>query len=124
MMNERRRDQRMVEEDKVCIEYYSNDPDSEKQEYFALTQDLSIGGAKILADKHFPIGTQIRVTLTLSSSKQIVRVPGMVKWIKESSEGDLYEIGVEFLHGISKTVLSLISHLFGKAKEVKSIGRC
>ena len=78
----------------------------------ALTRDLSLSGAKIITQKSFRIGTILRIQISLSRSKQIIKVDGKVKWTRKSTEDDSYEIGIEFLHEISKTVLSLIRHLY------------
>ena len=120
-MKERRREKRKTEEDRVIIEYFPERHAKERQKHSALTQDLSIGGARILTDLFFPIGTPFQITLTLSRSRQKLRVHGVVRWVRDNSGDDLYEIGVEFLHDVSKTVLSLISHLYGQAQEVESV---
>lgn len=120
-MKERRRERRKIEEDRVLIEYFPDNQSGTREKHSALTQDLSIGGARIVTDKYFSVGTPFHVTLTLSRSRQKVKVHGKVKWIKHTAEEDLYEIGVEFLHDLSKTVLSLISHLYGHTHEVESV---
>jgi Tfp pilus assembly protein PilZ len=120
-MNERRREKRKIEEDLVIIEYFPDNASATKKKHSALTQDLSIGGARILTDKFFPVGTPFQITLTLRRTRQKVKVRGNVKWIREVSDSELYEIGVEFLHNISKTVLSLISHLYGQMQNVESV---
>ena len=120
-MKERRREKRLTEEDRVIIEYFPENNSASRKKHYALTQDLSIGGARLLTDKYFSVGTPFYITLTLSRSRQKVKVHGKVKWIQDTSEDGLYEIGVEFLHDVSKTVLSLISHLYGQAHEVESV---
>lgn len=120
-MKERRREKRKIEEDLVIIEYFPDNGSATTKKHGAMTQDLSIGGARMLTDKFFPVGTPFQITLTLRKTKQQVRVRGKVKWVKEDPESELFEIGVEFLHNISKTVLSLISHLYGQAQDVESV---
>lgn len=120
-MTERRREKRKIEEDMVVIEYFPDNGSPTKKKHSALTQDLSIGGARILTDKFFPVGTPFQITLTLRRTRQKIEIRGKVKWVKEVSESELFEIGVEFLHHISKTVLALISHLYGQIQDVESV---
>ena len=120
-MNERRREKRKIEEDLVTIEYFPDNGSATKNKHSALTQDLSIGGTRILTDKFFPVGTPFQVTLTLRRTRQKIKIRGKVQWVREVSESELYEIGVEFLHNVSKTVLSLISHLYGQVQDVESV---
>ena len=55
------------------------------------------------------------MTLYLSKSKQIVKARGDVRWNRMVEDG-LYEMGVEFEHGIPTGVLVLINHLYGKGQ--------
>ena len=121
-MKESRKEKRFNEENRVIIEYFPEGVEpGQVKTINALTQDLSIGGAKILTDKFFPTGSILNITLTLSKSKQIVKLQGEVKWVRSLYDDELYEIGIEFLHDISKTVLALIGHLYGKEKGIPSI---
>ena len=86
----------------------------------AYTYDLSIGGAKLLSERPFEVGTTIRIVFELAKTCQTVQVDGKVKWIRENDEDEVYEIGVELLHEISQTILSLIRHLYSKGTEIPS----
>jgi hypothetical protein len=57
------------------------------------------------------------MTLYLSKSKQIVKVRADVRWNRMVDAG-LYEMGVEFEHGIPTGVVILINHLYGKGQIV------
>ncbi len=123
-MKESRKEKRFNEENRVIIEYFPEGVGPGKTKTInALTQDLSIGGAKILTDNFFPTGSILNITLTLSKSKQIVKLQGEVKWVMSLYDDELYELGIEFLHDISKTVLALIEHLYSKEKGIPSIIR-
>ena len=79
----------------------------------AHTHDLSLSGARICTPQYFPIGSIVRIVIELERSHQSCKVDGEIKWTKKSEEGDdLFESGVEFLHSISQTLLSLIIHLY------------
>ena len=120
MLNQRK-EKRFNEENDVFIQYALNG--KKTSDYIgmnALTRDISLSGARIIAQKYFPVHTTLRIQINLSKSKQVINVDGEVKWAKESTEKGSYEIGIEFLHEISKTVLSLIRHLYGEETGIPS----
>ena len=84
----------------------------------AYTYDLSLGGTRLFTEKPFPEGTVIRIVIELAKTCQTIQVDGEVKWMKKSEADGLYEVGVEFLHDISQTILTLIRHLYGAASEI------
>ena len=114
-MRETRKDKRIAEENRVAIELASASPTDEPRAVNALTKDISLGGARIVTDRCFEVGTSLRLTLYLSKSKQIVKARADVRWNRMVDDG-LYEMGVEFEHGIPTGVLVLINHLYGKGQ--------
>jgi c-di-GMP-binding flagellar brake protein YcgR len=117
----KRKDKRFQEKNEVVIQFAlegheGNDNVGTK----AATYDISLGGARILTPKSFPVDTVMRIEIKLSKSKQTIKVDGIVRWIKESPDKDSCELGVEFLHKISKSVLSLIRHLYGENRGIPS----
>ena len=81
----------------------------------AHTHDLSLSGARICTSQYFPIGSVVRIVIELERTHQSIKVDGEIKWTKKSDENeDLFESGVEFLHSISQTLLSLIKHLYAE----------
>jgi hypothetical protein len=117
MMRESRKDKRLTEENRVAIELPGAPTSPEPRVINALTKDLSLGGARIVTDKLFEVGSSLRMTLYLSKSKQVTKVRADVRWVRMIEDG-LYEIGVEFEHGIPTGVLVLINHLYGKGQNV------
>lgn len=114
-MRENRKDKRIAEENRVAIELTGPSPTEEPRIVNALTKDISLGGARVVTDRLFEIGASLRMTLFLSKSKQVVKVRGDVRWNRMVDDG-LYEMGVEFEHGIPTGVLVLINHLYGKGQ--------
>ena len=114
-MRENRKDKRIAEENRVVIEIPGPSPADEPRIVSALTKDISLGGARIVTDRFFEAGTSLRMTLYLSKSKQIIKARADVRWNRMVEDG-LYEIGVEFEHGIPSGVLVLINHLYGKGQ--------
>ncbi len=78
----------------------------------AYTYDLSLGGTRLFTDKLFAVGTVIRIVIELAKTCQSIQVDGEVKWVKKNEADGGYEVGVEFLHHISQTILTLIRHLY------------
>ena len=114
-MENRRKEKRFEEENRVVIHSARNtEGATQHMEINASTHNLSLGGARITSHKVFPVGTVLRIQIHLERSKQAVKLDGRVIWVNKIQEKDLYEFGVEFLHHISKTVLSLIRHLYGE----------
>ncbi|MCJ7485748.1 MAG: PilZ domain-containing protein [Candidatus Aminicenantes bacterium] len=116
-MRENRKDKRLAEENRVAIELPGALNSPEPRIINALTKDISLGGARIVTDKLFEVGSSLRMTLYLSKSKQVTKVRADVRWNRMVEDG-LYEIGVEFEHGIPTGVLVLINHLYGKGQNV------
>lgn len=124
-MTQRRKDSREREENKVVIEFVTSFGDSvSTTEIYALTKDISVGGARIVTDWFFPIGTYFKVNLALSKSKQVVRVDGRVRWARNLDDNDdLFEVGVEFMHDIPETILALLNHIVEIEKGIPSVVR-
>ena len=81
----------------------------------AHTHDLSLSGARICTPQYFPVGSVVRIVIDLERTHQSIKVDGEIKWTKKSNENDdLFENGVEFMHSISQTLLSLIKHLYAE----------
>ncbi len=83
--------------------------------------DISIGGARIVTHKFFPIGTIVRIQIVLNDSEQILKIDGEVKWGKKVPDEDHYEFGLEFIHEISQTIVFLLGHLYGKKQMIPSL---
>ncbi|MCJ7581706.1 MAG: PilZ domain-containing protein [Candidatus Aminicenantes bacterium] len=109
-----RRELRFNEENKVVIEWAQHKDSRHSNKILAFTQDLSVGGAKILTDINFPVDTIFMINLTLSRSRQNLRISANVKWTNPVFDGNLYEVGLALIHDFPDTVSCLIRHLFGR----------
>ena len=116
-MKERRRDVRITEENRIVIEVSGAEGREVGDTIRAFTKDLSLGGAKLETDRSIDPGSELKMTLYLSQSWQVVKARGRVKWVKEIDHG-LYEIGIEFMHEIPGIIMPLISHLFRKQTNI------
>lgn len=86
----------------------------------AHTYDLSTGGARIVTSKAYPVGTTLRIRLSLNGTDQLVILEGDVRWIRPEKGEGLFEIGVEFQKLTSQAVLALIRHLYGRNEGIPS----
>jgi Tfp pilus assembly protein PilZ len=86
----------------------------------AYTYDLSLGGTRLFTERPFDVGSNIRIVIELAKTCQSIQVDGKVRWVKKNEADGLYEVGVEFLHDISQTILTLIRHLYGAGTEIPS----
>lgn len=119
-MKERRRDTRINEENRVVIEMKGTRDGEGLETFDAFTRDLSLGGVRVLTDRPFEQGIEVTMTITLSRSRQVIRICGQVRWVKEIEPG-LFEAGIEFLHQIPSSVMSLINHLFRKTTGASTV---
>jgi len=120
-MSERRREKRFKDDNKVALESIRQEEKNDGGiDINALTYDISPGGARILTHEFYPYDSALRIQINLSDSRQIIEVEGKVKWIKKMDDDDVFEIGVEFLHRISKTVLALLEHIYGNNMKIPS----
>jgi c-di-GMP-binding flagellar brake protein YcgR len=86
----------------------------------AYTYDLSLGGTRLFTAKEFPAGTVVRIVIELAKTCQTIQVDGEVKWVRKNDADEGYEVGVEFLHNISQTILTLIRHLYSAGLDIPS----
>lgn len=89
----------------------------------AQTYDLSVSGARICTGQEFPVGYVVRLVIDLKGSDQLLDVDGEVVWARKSQDGSGCELGVEFVHSISTTIVSLIRHFYGKKAGAPSFVR-
>ena len=116
-MDERRRAQRLEEENEITITVISGgeNPPKEKILYNHST-DISVSGAKIQAHIFLPVDTLLRIEMTLKSLRQMITVIGKVKWIKVVFEDESYEAGVEFFNTPSDVIKKLTEYVSWKQK--------
>jgi len=111
-----RKDKRFLERNAVFVKTTSDGTEA----FFghginAHTHDISLSGARICTPHYFPVGSVVRIVIDLERTRQSIKVDGEIKWTKKSEEDDdLFESGIEFLHNISQTLLSLIKHLYAE----------
>ncbi len=116
-MEEKRKERRLNEENKVTISVFSKDKSTHvRGNFFALTKDISLNGLKMHTDEKLDIGTVLKIELALAKSKKLISVIGRVKWVSEIYDGEVFEAGIEFIDTPPDRVLNLLDHLYGEKK--------
>lgn len=117
---DKRKMKRFVEEDSVIIKYVSSQKEShELKDINARTFDLSLAGARLVSPQSFEPGAVLRVEIDLKRTKQLLNIDAEVKWCTPHADSG-YELGIEFLHNISHTLLSLLRHLYAEKNGIPS----
>src|SRR5512139_177830 len=94
---ERRRDSRIKEEDKVVIELLTDgQPPAEKTILNALTKDISPGGVRLTTNILLPVNTLLKMELVLSRRRRVIQATGIVRWARTVYDEEMFEIGIEF----------------------------
>ena len=109
---QKRKDRRFKQWNKAVIKIGPNGPNSHGlTEVKAFTYDLSLGGARIHSVERFELGTVLRLNIELVRSHETVNLKGQVKWVKRDEAANVFELGVEFDHDTSQTIMSLMKNL-------------
>ena len=117
MMDEKRKEKRLKEENEVIITIASGDcnPPAEKKLHNC-SKDLSASGVKIHGKAPLPVDTLLNIDFTLESLHQKITTSGKVKWIKIINEDDSYDEGVEFVNTSEEAMKILKDYISWKLK--------
>lgn len=114
-MNDKRRFERMEEENEVVITVISDKKDlSEEEIFYTCTKDISAGGARIRTNIILPVGSYLKVDLKLKDLQDKITALGKVKWIKIVIEDEGYEAGVEFVNKSDDAIKVIWEYIFWK----------
>lgn len=112
---DRRRDSRVKEEDKVVIELLTNgQPPAEKTILNALTKDISPGGVRLTTNRLLPVNTLLKMEIVLSRRRRVVHAMGIVRWTRTVYDEDMFEIGIEFTQISPDDKMLLLEHTYKK----------
>jgi hypothetical protein len=117
-MADKRKEDRIIERNRVSIKPCQ--PGKKGPAINAYTHDISFGGARIFTKELFDVGSLIRIQIELARTNECIQLDGQVKWMSVKKEEDLFELGVEFRHRISSTILCLIRHIYQNGDRIPS----
>lgn len=113
-MKDRRRDVRLVEENKVVVSMMTGEVRPGVPGVFhSLTRDISLGGLRIMTGARLEPGSRVRLDLTLGRSRRRVRAVAEVRWVRDLYDGEVFEAGLQFVGLDPDTEFALIDHIFG-----------
>lgn len=116
-MDERRRAQRLEEENEITITIVSGGEKPPKEKIiYNYSKDISVSGARIQAHIFLPVDSLLRIEMTLKTLRQMIIVLGKVKWIKVVFEDESYEAGVELFNTSSEAIKKLTEYISWKQK--------
>ena len=110
-MDERRRAQRLEEENEITITIVSGGEKPPKEKIiYNYSKDISVSGARIQAHIFLPVDSLLRIEMTLKTLRQMITVLGKV------FEDESYEAGVELFNTPSEAIKKLTEYISWKQK--------
>jgi PilZ domain len=130
VMEERRKAERLEEENEVSInisseetlipvEEWSKLPEPNKKDEnsskekipYNRSKNISMSGANIQGNILLPVDTIIKIDITLSNLQQKITTIGKVKWNKVIIENESFEAGVEFVKTPDEAIQKLYERM-------------
>jgi uncharacterized protein (TIGR02266 family) len=113
-MKDKRRDVRLVEENKVVVSLMTGEvrpglPGT----FYSLTRDISMGGLRIMTVAPLEVGARVRVDVTLGRSRKRIRAVAEVRWVRDLYSREVYEAGLQFVDLDPDDEFALMDHIFG-----------
>ena len=116
-MDERRRAQRLEEQNEITITIVSGGKNPPKEKIiYNYSKDISVSGSRIQAHIFLPVDSLLKIEMTLKTLCQMITVLGKVKWIKVVFEDESYEAGVELFNTSSEAIKKLTEYISWKQK--------
>ena len=110
---EKRKEPRREAEIPVEIEILSDESQSDHSSVlYAEIKDISAGGVKILTCVNIPIGTSVRIKITLLKLGETIGPIGKVVWGHQIDNSDLYEMGIEFESTQPEILCILLEYIY------------
>ncbi len=114
---DRRRDVRVVEENKVAVMPLASGPAPGPQAvHHSLTRDVSVGGLRIMTTAPLEPGNRVRLELTLGRSRRRIRAVAEVRWVRDLYGREVFEAGLRFVDLEPHAEFALMDHIFGAKK--------
>ena len=110
---EKRKDPRREDELPVEIDILSDESQhAPTKVLYAQIKDISAGGVKILTSVYIPLGTPVKLKITLSKSGESIRPIGKVVWGNRLDNSEMYEMGIEFENTPSDILYTLLEYIY------------
>lgn len=117
-MSEKRREKRVREQALFKITLISKDTaETHPKIIHHTTKDISLIGAKIHTNTFLPVGSFLKIDLSLTEPPQMVSAYAKVRWVKSVYADELFELGIEFMDTSINIIKSLKEHFEKAAME-------
>lgn len=114
---DRRRDVRVVEENKVAVTpLAAGAAPGPPAVHHSLTRDVSVGGLRIMTTATLEPGDRVRLELTLGRSRKRIRAVAEVRWVRDLYGREVFEAGLRFVDLGPNAEFALMDHIFGARK--------
>lgn len=113
-MKDRRRDVRIVEENKVAVSLMTGEVrPGVPTVYHSLTRDISLGGVRLTTVAPLEPGARVRLDITLGRSRKRIRAVAEVRWVRELYGREVFDVGLRFVGLDPDAEFILMDHIFG-----------
>ncbi|MBN1366015.1 MAG: PilZ domain-containing protein [Syntrophaceae bacterium] len=113
-MKEKRKEKRLKDTNEIAVTVFSREENLLKKKNFNnYSEDISPSGAKFQSNIFLPLGSLLKIDLTLETIHKKISVFGKVKWIKEIPK-KRYEGGVEFVFTTRERLKKLERYILWK----------
>jgi len=111
-MYEKRRAERLAQENEITIEIVSKGKLSLKKKIiYQLIKDISSSGARVQTNAFLPVDTLLKIQLPLKQPPRMITALGKVKWIRTLYADESFEAGLEFTDTSSETIKLLADYI-------------
>lgn len=110
---ERRREPRRKDELPVEMEVISgHELSPHTSVLYAQIKNISPGGVKILSSVFLPGSTSVKLKITLPDPVKSIEPVGRVVWGTKLGEGEVYEMGIEFINTPPHILSTLLEYIY------------
>jgi hypothetical protein len=110
---DRRREPRFADGvDIILVPQEAGGAKKEKRSFHVRAKNLSPSGLKVEGADPIPVGTVLSIRLQSPKTKRDIRATAEVKWLASVGEGELYEIGLEFVQTGVHSIMDLLEHIY------------
>ena len=120
-MSEKRRERRVREQALFTITLISKDTtETHPKIIHHTTEDISLTGARIHTPAFLPVGSFIKIDLSLKDPPRMISAYAKVRWAKSVYADELFELGLEFVDTSVNIIKALKEHVDKTVEEESS----
>jgi hypothetical protein len=110
-VSEKRRGRRVREQALFTITLISKDATEDYPKIIHhSTEDISLTGAKIHTNAFLPVGSFLKIDLSLTEPPRMISAYARVRWVKTVYADELFELGIEFVDTSINIIKALKEH--------------